>query len=51
MKNQLIILSLSALLFIAISCDKNNELEPTPQYVDLGLSVKWATFNIGARIR
>lgn len=25
-----------------------NVSEPTPEYVDLGLSVKWATFNVGA---
>ena len=48
MKNQLIVLSLSALLFITSSCDKDNELRTGPQYVDLGLSVNWATFNIGA---
>ena len=24
------------------------KVQPTPEYVDLGLSVKWATFNVGA---
>lgn len=27
---------------------EDEEETPTPEYVDLGLSVKWATFNIGA---
>ena len=46
MKKQLA--ALSVLLLIICSCDKDNDFNPTPQYVDLGLSVKWATFNVGA---
>ena len=46
MKKQLA--ALYVLLLIICSCDKDNDFNPTPQYVDLGLSVKWATFNVGA---
>jgi len=49
MNKHLLILSLSALLFSLDSCVKDdNEPEVSPQYVELGLSVKWATFNVGA---
>ena len=46
MKKQLV--ALSVLLFIICSCDEDNAISPIPQYVDLGLSVKWATYNVGA---
>ena len=46
MKKQLA--ALSVLLLIICSCQKEDEPSPTPQYIDLGLSVKWATFNVGA---
>ena len=47
-------LILSSLLFVSFSLSAQNANEkPTPlidghEYVDLGLSVKWATCNIGA---
>ncbi len=31
-----------------VSFTTNEEVIATPEYVDLGLSVKWATFNVGA---
>jgi len=46
--------ALSVILILAFSCSKNSKPEPTPspvqtpEMVDLGLSVKWASFNIGA---
>jgi len=52
------ILTLSIILVLAFSCNKNSTPEPTPgptpspvqtpEMIDLGLSVKWASFNIGA---
>ena len=51
---------LTALLALAVSCKKDNSndspkqqfgidgVTPMPEAVDLGLSVKWASFNIGA---
>lgn len=33
---------------IAVSCSKDSGPVPTPGMVDLGLSVKWASFNLGA---
>lgn len=36
-------------LFIFISCNKKHKYENGYEYVDLGLSVKWATCNIGAK--
>jgi len=49
----------SIVLILALSCSKNNPTQDpdptptpihvqTPEIVDLGLSVKWASFNIGA---
>jgi len=46
--------ALSIILIFAFSCTKNSPSEPTPlplqtpEMVDLGLSVKWASFNLGA---
>lgn len=46
--------ALSIILILAFSCTKNSTTEPTPtpvqtpEMVDLGLSVKWASFNLGA---
>ena len=49
MKRNIIILSFTAvagLLLLATGCSTNKEKEY--EYVDLGLSVKWATCNVGA---
>ena len=46
MKTRYIILPLTALL--ALACNKTNPEHQGHKYVDLGLSVKWATYNIGA---
>ncbi len=48
MKNRFIILTLSALLILISSCSKDDNSEYIPPYVDLGLSVKWATCNVRA---
>ncbi len=48
MKGWLLILSLSVFLFFTGSCSKDGESEYIPPYVDLGLSVKWATCNVRA---
>ena len=48
MRKHLFLLPISVLLFLVCSCEKDNDLSPTPQFVDLGLTVKWATFNVGA---
>lgn len=48
MRKHLFLLPISVLLFLVCSCEKDNELNPTPQFVDLGLTVNWATFNVGA---
>lgn len=59
MKKSLFI-CLAALMVLAVSCKKENSndepkqkygvdgVTPMPEAVDLGLSVKWASFNIGA---
>jgi hypothetical protein len=41
-------LSKSDIVGLRIVLDERPVPPPTPEYVDLGLSVKWATFNIGA---
>ena len=43
-------LIIAMMAFLVTACDKNDDNDKTvlPQYVDLGLSVKWATFNVGA---
>ena len=46
MKKSYILLSLAALL--ALACTKTNSEHQGHEYVDLGLSIKWATYNIGA---
>ncbi|MBO4476590.1 MAG: hypothetical protein J5737_07720 [Bacteroidales bacterium] len=46
MKPRFILLGLTALL--AIACNKTNPEHQGHEYVDLGLSVKWATCNVGA---
>ena len=35
-------------LFIFTSCEETTNVGPKHEYVDLGLSVKWATCNVGA---
>lgn len=47
-RNSLILLPLSFLLAGFCSCSKDDDKDSIPGYVDLGLSVKWATFNVGA---
>jgi len=42
------ILIVSMMALIMSSCNKDNDKTISPQFVDLGLSVKWATFNMGA---
>lgn len=52
MKKTLLFLSAALLLLAAASCEKIQYAEdgetPMPKAVDLGLSVKWASFNLGA---
>ena len=48
MRKHLFLLPISVLLFLVCSCEKDNDLSPNPQFVDLGLTIKWATFNVGA---
>jgi len=50
---KLFFISSAILLLFAASCSKDNDNEgtsklPEPNAVDLGLSVKWASFNLGA---
>lgn len=49
MKNYVKLLFVSIVLMaVAVSCSKSSGPVPTPGMVDLGLSVKWASFNLGA---
>ena len=58
MKKILFILTGVALLLLTVSCKKDHKINkgnyggdgvtPKPEAVDLGLSVKWASFNLGA---
>lgn len=54
-KNILSFLSIFLISILSISCSEDNSVNPTDpgignyEYVDLGLSVKWATCNIGAK--
>lgn len=52
LKNSLLICSLCSLILCMSSCEGNTpnvKLENGHEYVDLGLSVKWATCNLGAQ--
>lgn len=47
-------LSIAGILFLLVSCEKQGQIDATGSldghdYVDLGLSVKWATCNLGAK--
>lgn len=46
--SQVISVALLLLLFVPASAQQRNNMENGYEYVDLGLSVKWATCNIGA---
>ena len=47
-KNSIVLLSLSCLLAGICSCNRDDDKDNAPDCIDLGLSVKWASFNIGA---
>ena len=46
MKKHIVLLSVLLMQSAAVSVFAQDELQP--EYVDLGLSVKWATCNVGA---
>lgn len=48
MKTKIYLFAFIASMFFLASCTKDEEETSAYEYVDLGLSVKWATMNVGA---
>ena len=46
--SKFIFLVLLLFLYVSVSAQQRNNVENGHEYVDLGLSVKWATCNVGA---